>query len=63
MAEDFPHLVLQRETPVTDKRPAQPPRFNTPADVRGRALCIQINASENGPPLIVSVRRTLGHPE
>jgi hypothetical protein len=38
MAEDFPHLALQRETPVTDKRPAQPPRFNTPADVRRHSL-------------------------
>jgi hypothetical protein len=38
MAEDFPHLALQRETPVTDKRRSQPPRFNTPDDVRGHSL-------------------------
>jgi hypothetical protein len=38
MAEDFPHLALQRETPVTVKRPGQPPRFNTPDDVRGHSL-------------------------
>jgi hypothetical protein len=38
MAEDFPHLALQRETPVTDKRPGQPPRFNAPADVREHSL-------------------------
>ena len=38
MVEDFPHLALQRETPVTEKRPGQPPRFNTPGDVRGHSL-------------------------
>jgi hypothetical protein len=38
MAEDFPHLVLQRETPVTDKRPGPRPHFNRPADVREHSL-------------------------
>jgi hypothetical protein len=38
MAEDFPHLALQRETPVTAKRPGQPPRFNIPDDARGHSL-------------------------
>ena len=38
MAEDFPHLALQRETPVTDKRSGLPPHFNTPDDVRAHSL-------------------------
>ena len=32
MADTFPHLTLQRETPVNDKRPGGSPRFKTPAD-------------------------------
>jgi len=38
MAEDFPHLALQRETPVTDKRSGPRPRNTTPDDVRGHSL-------------------------
>jgi len=38
MAEDFPHLALQRETPVTDKRPGPRPRNTTPDDLRGHSL-------------------------
>ena len=38
MAEDFPHLPLQRETPVTNKRAGSPPRINAPDDVRAHSL-------------------------
>ena len=40
MEESFPHLSLNREEPVTDKRPGGPPRFEPPADppAHGRRL-------------------------
>ena len=47
MVEDFPHLALQRETPVTEKRPGQPPRFNTPDDVRGHSLRLLENLTSS----------------
>ena len=38
MVEDFPHLELQRETPVTEKRPGQYIPNPPPSDVRGHSL-------------------------
>lgn len=40
MEESFPHLPLNREEPVTEKRPGGPPRFVPPADppAHGRML-------------------------
>ena len=32
MDDSFPHLPLQREEPVNDKRPGRPPQFTTPED-------------------------------
>lgn len=40
MEETFPHLILQREAPVNEKRPKKPPRINEPENGRkhGRGL-------------------------
>ena len=40
MAESFPHLALQREDPITEKRSGRPPIPTTPSDpaVHGRTL-------------------------
>lgn len=35
MEESFPHLALQRETPIREKRPGGNPRIKEPGDVRG----------------------------
>lgn len=41
MDESFPHISLQREEPVNDKRPGQPPRFSTPEDIVVHGKSIQ----------------------
>ena len=41
MSETFPHLRLQRETPVNDKRPAQRPHFTPPSDVSAHGKSLQ----------------------
>jgi hypothetical protein len=38
MAQDFPHLTMQRETPVTGKRPGKYIPPPPPSDVRGHSL-------------------------
>ncbi len=41
MAESYPHLPLQREALVNEKRPGQPPRFSVPQDIRGHGRGLQ----------------------
>ncbi|WP_319549139.1 S8 family peptidase [Desulfogranum marinum] len=41
MDEFFPHIPLQREEPVNDKRPGRPPRFTTPDDTAAHGKGIQ----------------------
>lgn len=41
MADTFPHLPLQRETPVNDKRPGGAPRFKTPDDPASHGVTLQ----------------------
>jgi len=40
MPETYPHLPLQREEPISEKRPARPPRVKIPEDIpaHGRGL-------------------------
>jgi len=37
----YPHLRIERELPVKEKRPGQPPRISRPADVPGHARKLQ----------------------
>lgn len=41
MDDSFPHIPLQREEPVNDKRPGTPPRFSTPNDTIAHGRGIQ----------------------
>jgi len=41
MDKSFPHIPLQREEPVNDKRPGNPPRFSTPEDTVAHGRGIQ----------------------
>ncbi|MBF0630711.1 MAG: S8 family peptidase [Magnetococcales bacterium] len=41
MAESYPHLPLQRETRVNEKRPGTPPRFPVPEDTRSHGRKLQ----------------------
>ena len=39
--EAYPHLRFEREQPVKQKRPGQPPRFSRPADLPAHARKLQ----------------------
>lgn len=41
MADSYPHLLLQREEPVNDKRPGKLPRFTTPEDTSAHGESIR----------------------
>ncbi|WP_243382471.1 S8 family peptidase [Geothrix alkalitolerans] len=46
MAEVFPHLRIDREQPITEKRPGRGPRVTPPADIKGHACQLQISYSK-----------------
>lgn len=51
MAETYPHLQIQREEPITEKRPKSPPRFFVPKNPsqHGKQLLENLEqAKENG---------------
>ena len=49
MEESFPHLSLNREEPVTEKRPGGRPYFVPPADpsAHGRRLQVRLESAKN----------------
>jgi hypothetical protein len=46
MTSSYPHLPLQREEPITEKRPAPPPRFRAPADPAAHAKALGLQLQE-----------------
>ena len=48
MMESFPHLPLQREEPVTEKRPSGSPRFEAPGDPAAHARFLRGRLGDAG---------------
>jgi hypothetical protein len=46
MKSSYPHLPLQREEPITEKRPGKPPRSKVPADQAAHAKALGLQLQE-----------------